>query len=83
MKFIIYKGQQKYTIDNAWLPDSEAFEELLEDFQSEGFTITSLQLKDIAVSIDDYKDLEKKEIEDFQPTTELIDGINWKKETVN
>lgn len=82
MKFVIYRGQKKFTIDNAVLPDFDKFEKLMDDFPKSNFRLSDLQLYDVRITSTRGL-MEDMEVEDERIEKEIYEGIYWSQETVN
>lgn len=82
MKFVIYRGQKKITIDNAVFPNVTNFEKLMDDYPMSNFRLADLQLYDVKITSTRGL-LEDQEIVDEEIEKEVYEGINWTQETVN
>lgn len=83
MKFIIYRGQKKITIDNAMVPNFNSFESLMDDLNLSNFILADLQLYDVKITSTRGMVLEDEEIDNEEIEKEVSEGINWVQETVN
>jgi hypothetical protein len=82
MKFVVYRGQKKITVDNAWVPDKSNFAQLLSDADDE-IIIENLQLHQIRITSTRSVLFDEQFIESEELEKEIYDGINWSQETVN
>jgi len=83
MKFVIYNGQKKITIDNAWLPEEENFVRMMDDFQAVGLTMEDLRLYEMRITATRGMNLPFDSLNNLQIEKEIIEGINCRQETVN
>jgi len=84
MKFVIYRGRKKITVDNAWMSDMETLAKLMTESQLEELAVADLQnmritsLKGMLV-----EDIKIDNIDNGETPIETHDGIKWEQETVN
>lgn len=83
MKFVIYKGQQKITIENALVPDMQNFERLMDDMTLQNSMMADMLLHNIQITSMRGISPEDMEFVNEEVEKEIFYGINWTKETVN
>lgn len=83
MKFVIYKGLKKITVDNAIVPDMNSFSKLIDDSPESEFSLSDLQLYNIRITSTRGLLLEELEIDNEEIEREIEEGIFWRQETVN
>lgn len=83
MKFVIYNGQHKFTIDNASIPDLQKFVPELEeipDMQKINFDLYNFHITSTRGAMADEEEglLYTEELQ-----REIDEGIHWRQETIN
>jgi hypothetical protein len=80
MKFTIYKGQKKITVDNAWIHDIGDLTTIQNDITEEELQYSDLQLFNLRIT-------SSESVHDHDHQAELeketSPGIIWSQQTVN
>lgn len=87
MKFVIYNGQQKYTVDNVSIPDMQkVLPSLLEgtdeeemDIDVSNFDLYNFNITSTRAAMFEEEGL----IQNEELQREIDEGINWRQETIN
>ena len=82
MKFVIYRGRKKITVDNAWMPDPDNLDELIDSSASLELSVSDLYNLQIT-SVQGLLEEGSFDYENAQIRKEIFDGIKWRQETIN
>lgn len=83
MKFVIYRGEQKFTVENAMVHDMQSFKRLMEDMALPYMMQSEMMLYNVKITSMSGIPVDEMEIEDEEINKEIYYGINWFRETVN
>lgn len=83
MKVIIYQEQQKITVKNISIPNTENLAKALQDSRSSNMDLKDLQMYNLQITSTRGMIRDDIDIEDEELEKEIEEGINWKQETVN
>ena len=84
MKFVIYKGQTKFTIDNVSVPEIAAVSYIEHDIRESTMTVDELDICKFRItSMGGLLDHQDMFPESFEQEQEWEEGIHCRQETVN
>ena len=83
MKFIIYKGQKKFTVDNVIVHDQDSLQELMSGEGTREMSLNDLELYSLRITATRGLVYEAEEIVNEELVKEIDEGINWQQVTVN
>ena len=82
MKFIIYKDQKKFTVDNVSIPDQSSLQDLINGEAAKEMTLNDLELYSVRITAT-RSIISDEETDNEKIQAEIDECINWYQETVN
>lgn len=83
MKFIFYKGDQKITIDNVFVPHADNLDLLLNSKSENTMDYADMDIGKMKITSTRGMFLDHEEVSDEEIEEEIFEGINFHHETVN